>query len=252
MRGGDNGGVSNAPDNQFDPGSDSWGGETDWSLIDKVAGRVPHADRERAWRDLVARYKRPVLRSLKRQLRDEPSAEEAADEFFSYLFQKHVLFKVDPHQGRFRCYIQGVIRRYAKSWRRSAAASSAADIDAVDVSANESSADIEREEELAWAEAVLEHALERTAQDSPRDAELLSRAYGLHGATVVSREDLARERNINANAMHVAMHRARSRLYDALMAELRPMVATKADLDAEKDLLVARLLDAHPGILETK
>ena len=36
------------------------------------------------------------------------------------------------------------------------------------------------------------------------------------------------------------------------MAELRPMVATMADLDAEKALLVARLLDAHPGILETK
>ena len=244
--------VSQSSDPQFDPDSDSWGGETDWSLIDKVAGRVPQADGERAWRDLVARYKRPVLRSLKRQLRDEPSAEEAADEFFSYLFQNHVLFKVDPHHGRFRCYIQGVIRRYAKSWRRSRAGSGAADIDLVDVGADESSAEIEREEELGWAEAVLEHALERAAQDSPRDAELLSRAYGLRGAPVVSREELARERGINANAMHVAMHRARSRLHDALMAELRPMVATMADLDAEKALLVARLLDAHPGILETK
>lgn len=228
--------------------SDSWGGETDWHLIGKVSGRDPDADPERAWLDLVERYRGPVQRSLMRRLRNAPAAEEAASDFFSYLFQKQVLPKADRDQGRFRCYIQGVIRLYAKQWKRASSVGGVHDVEALESAATAADNEAEREEELAWAKEVLSHAFDRLGRSALRDAEMLQRVYGLGGRTPISREQLARERSMTMNAMHVALHRARNNLKDSLNEELRSMTTSDTDLALEHEFLLGRLLEAYPGL----
>lgn len=230
------------------PSVDSWGGETDWGLIRAASGEAAGLERERAWRRLVARYERPVRRLLGRHLRGDPSAEDATSDFFSDLFLQQILAKADPDQGRFRCYVQGVVRRYALQWRRAGRARPAEDVDDIDVGA-ESDPRAEREEEAIWATAVLEHALEALRATSPRDAEVLERTYGLNGVTRVDSARLARELGLTANALDVARTRARKRLRLAIVDELRPMVSRGEELDLELRLLEERLLEAHPGLV---
>ena len=232
-----------------DGASDSWGGETDWDLIREVSGRGEAVDSQKAWLQLVERYRIPVKRILRRLLRDDPTADDAADEFFSYLFQKQILPKADPEQGRFRCYIQGVMKRYARSWRRATSMPRGLeDVDDVEVGANGESVDLEREEELVWAEAVLDHALERLRRESARDADLLVRFYGIGGVKPTRGDEIAKEAGRKDNAVHVAVHRARAKLKQALLAELAPMVSTQEELEQERQFLVTRLLAAHPGL----
>lgn len=224
--------------------ADAWGGETNWDLIDEA--RRANGP---AWAELVLRYRTPVRRILRRLLRDHPTADDAADEFFSYLFQQRILAKADPGQGRFRCYMQGVMKRFARSWRHATSMSRASEaVDERLIGDDGEAGETEREEELVWAEAVLENALDRLRREFPKDADLLVRFYGLGGTAPARADEMAKERGKNENSVHVALHRARARLRAALMAELVPMVSSKEELEQERQLLVARLLAAHPGL----
>lgn len=228
--------------------ADSWGGETDWGLIRKASVDATGFDRDRVWSDLVHRYERPVRRVLGRHLRGDPAVEEAVADFFSELFRRRqILGRADPGQGRFRCYIQGVIRRYALQWKRAHGASLGQDIAGVDV-AEDVASEVEREEELAWADAILEHAIGRLEKHSSADAELLRRFYGLFGRAQATSEELARERGTSTATLHVALHRARGRLKTALNEELVPMVESTEDLQQEREFLITRLCAAHPGL----
>jgi len=228
---------------------DSWGGETNWDLIHKARQSRNVAEREAAWWELVERYRIPVRRILRRLLHDHPTANDAADEFFSYLFQNQILSKADPEQGRFRCYMQGVMKRFGRSWRRATSMPRpSAEIDGVENGADAESCEMEREEEMVWAEAVLEHALERLHRESKKDADLLVRFYGLGGTTPSRGDAMAKENGRNENTVHVALHRARAKLRTALLAELVPMVSSKEELEQERQFLVTRLIAAHPGL----
>jgi len=232
---------------------DSWGGATDWNLIRQASGQASGAEHDVAWRKLVKRYDVPVRRTLRRLLRGDPSADEATDEFFSYLFRERILPKADPEQGRLRCFMQGVVRRYVQWWRRaSSMPRGLADIDEVDVGSDGDgeAGESEREEEMLWAEAVLGHALERVESASRRDAELLVRFYGLGGQPAASGQQLAEALGLSTNAVHVALNRARERLEAALLAELREMVFAADQMEDEHRFLISRLLAAHPGLLD--
>jgi len=227
--------------------ADSWGGETDQSLIRKASGGAPRVDRDRVWVELIHRYEGPVQRVLSRHLRGDPAVEEAVHDFFSDLFQKRqILERWDPTQGRFRCYIQGVIRRYALQWRRGHGSRIAHDVDTIDV-ADTAMNEVEHEEELVWADAILEHAIDRLRRHSKRDADILTGYYGLFGHARQAGEDMARERGVLLATFHVALHRARLSLRSALLEELRPMVSSEADMLAEVEFLITRLCAAHPG-----
>src|SRR5262245_58513437 len=90
---------------------------TAWTLIRSAAGRQPNANVQDAWRALIERYRIPIAATLRRRL-GASNDEEAVDDFFAYLFENALLARVDPSQGRFRCYIQGVARRFAHAHRR--------------------------------------------------------------------------------------------------------------------------------------
>lgn len=230
--------------------TDAWGAETDWNLIRESSGGDAGERREIACTKLVERYRIPVRRILRRHLRGGPASDDAVHDFFGYLFLQQLLSKADPQQGRFRCFIQGVIKRYAQSVRRSTSMSHACeDVQGADPCGPEETSVSEREEELVWAEAVLDHALERLRRTFEPDAELLVRFYGLGGVAPISGDKLAQEKGLKDNALHVGLHRARKRLHAALLDELRPMVSSREELVEERQFLVSRLLAAHPGLI---
>lgn len=242
--------LSDVPDHAegAEPQPDSWGGETDWSLIRKASGGTPSFDKDRVWKDLVRRYEGPVRRLLDRHLRGDPSAEEATADFFSDLFQKpRILGQFDPGQGRFRCYIQGVVRRYALQWKRGNGSKISVDMDGLEIPSNGND-ETEADEEIAWADAILLHALDRVRRSSEGDADLLIAFYGLFDRKPVNGEDLARELEMPAGTVHVRLHRARKKLEKAVIDELTTMVASAEDLDQEIEIMIGRLLEAHPRL----
>jgi RNA polymerase sigma factor (sigma-70 family) len=241
--------VSDRAEGEAPAPSDSWGGETDCNLIRKASNGSPAFDRDLVWGDLIHRYEAPVRRLLVRHLRGDPGVEDATHDFFSDLFQqRHILARYDPDQGRFRCYIQGVVRRYALQWKRAHGTKVATTgVEGMEIAA-EAKDEVEHEEELVWADAILGHAIERLRNKSKRDADLLIPFYGLFGEPRASGEELAKSRNVSPATLHVALHRARQSLHNALREELQPMVTSNEAMHEELEFLITRLLAAHPGL----
>ncbi len=235
--------------------ADPWGSATSWSLVYAASGKGVDTDVDRCWRALVERYREPIRCTVRRTFGAHPIADEAAEDFFAYLFEKGLLVRIDPAKGRFRAYVQGVLSRYLKSYRRAAAGAAASLSDAPEP-ACASPAALEADEERSWAEHVLGLALQRLLERHPRDGRILVGYYGLRdpndpaGArSPLDRAALAAAHGISANAVDAANHRARAYLREAIRAELRETVATPADLEAETTTLVHRLLEAHPGLV---
>jgi RNA polymerase sigma factor (sigma-70 family) len=230
---------------------DHWGGPTRWSLIHQAADSSAESTevRNRAWRELIERYREPVRSFFRRALRGHPQAEDASEGFFSYLFEHRVLNKADPDHGRFRCYAQGVARRYAKSWLRTLEPDAAVEMDELITCADDPTGAVAEADEATWAEQVLELAVGRLRAEHERDAELLVRLHGLFGRAPTRREDLCAEFEINMNALGVALNRARTRLGESIVAEVCETVVPGKDFDFERRMIIERLLAAHPGLL---
>jgi RNA polymerase sigma-70 factor (ECF subfamily) len=232
--------------------SDPWGAPTEWSMIlgagdDRNRGRL-----QASWERLVARYREPIRAAIARKVRGD--AAEIADEFFAYLFQHRVLDKAAPARGRFRAYVQAVLRRFLLGRARGAKPAALLEDDVAAAGAP-ADARAEVEDERAWAEHVLQIALTQVAVRSPRDAEVLVRSYGIAwgglagSGTAQSRAEVAAALGLTPNAVDQANHRARRLLRARIEAELRETVVGAGDLDAELEVMVRRLLDAHPGLL---
>ncbi|MBI5364322.1 MAG: hypothetical protein HZA53_14175 [Planctomycetes bacterium] len=233
-----------------DESRDDWGAPTRWSLIERAAGQRPEAEAHHAWRELLQRYHSAVEQSMRRALHNHPQWPEAAADFFAYLFEQELLPRVDRNQGRFRCFMQGVVRRYALNWRRTTGRAASADLDELELPGAEAEAEFEREEESAWAEAILRSAVKRFQAAHPRDAEFLLRAYGIAPWPASTREELCAAFDVNESALNVAIHRARKRLAKEIEEEIRELVQGRVDFEAERELLLARLRSAHPGFLD--
>lgn len=225
-----------------------WGDPTRWSLVVRASAGSPSNESDHAWRELVRRYREPVLRAMSHRLGNRSEGELATDDFFTYLYEKNILPRADRSQGRFRCYLQGVIGNYARHWKRSQSPG-ASEIETVDVPGAEQAHEFELEEELAWAEAVLRNSIERLRRTSPRDAEIFFRLHSIAPYLPASREDLCSEKGLNANALSQAVFRARRDLREMVLAEIREMCATQADFEEEQGFLLERLLVAHPGLI---
>ena len=182
------------------------------------------------------------------------AGDDLVDEFFSYLFANNVLAKVDPQHGKFRAYIQAVIRRFLHKQRRARLDLAPLDENAAPTA---EAADLAaaRIDEAEWAAHVLRLALDNLMQRSPRDGDVLVRYYGIAwpdaGASVTpqSREQIAAALGTTLGSVDQATYRARLLLRTSLERELRETVNNAGDYEAEVDLVRLRLLDAFPGLL---
>ena len=228
---------------------DPWGRRTRWTVIKTASDEVPSPEAVEAWEDLVDRYREPVRRQIGRMLKHHPSANDIADDFFGYLYSQKLLARAEPKLGRFRCFIQGVLKRYVKqSYRDSGKAT--IPVEDSGVASEPDVLELEEREEAEWAGAVLDHAVRKLIDESPRDGELLLRAFGIPPYPAISRKQLGKEMNMQKSALNVAIHRARDRLRRLIISEIRDIVGSDEDLRLETTVIEKRLLESKPGLFD--
>lgn len=220
--------------------ADAWGDPTRWTLVLRAADADAQV-RGEALRELIELYAAPIRACARRRLRGHAEADQAADDFLADLLLRDVLPRADPSLGRFRCFMQATIRNFAREWLRDRLRRPRSAFDELSHVDEKAEFEIEREEERIWTRHWVERALARIEATHARDARLLEGEYGLRGAPKRTRADLRRELGIAANALEVALSRARRRLQAALRDELRPSVASESDLDEELRCVLERL-----------
>lgn len=230
---------------------DLWGPATNWSLIERARGRDGSDARAQAWHALVDRYTHPITVGLRRRL-PAHLVEDGAATFLSYLFEKGLLERLDPERGRFRAFVQGIMRRWVKSYLRYEHRGRGVPLEGAGpvAAAGGQEPELERREEDDWASQVLRHGLERLEQGAADDTRLLRAAYGLPPDESQVREALASSEGLTVNALNIRLHRARGRLRDAIDAELRDLCSTEDAWQEERRVLVGRLLEAHPRLMD--
>lgn len=219
---------------------------TQWSVISKASGRRELSDREAAWVALIERYRVPIEKSIRRHVQGMPDADRRVDEFFGYLFESGVLQKADRTKGRFRAYVQGVIRRYALH-QRSTRSGGAVELD-LEQEDGPTEQELEEREESEWAEAVLASAVAQMMAGGGRDGRVLLETYGIGGGTPGDRDEICDRHGLNRNALNQALHRARGELKTLIMLEISETVSREKERAAETELVLKRLLAARPGL----
>lgn len=81
--------------------------ETDWTLLQLAHAAVP-AEARAVWAQLFSHYQEPVLRALRRLVRDEDVAQELNQEFW-LRFVRGDYARATPERGRFRGLLRTVL-----------------------------------------------------------------------------------------------------------------------------------------------
>ena len=229
--------------------SSYWGSETDWDRV-SAARRLD----EVAWRELVHRYRRPISGAIRRRLviyAPRLDVDEVTDDFFTYLFAQDVIASADRERGRFRAYLQGVIKRYLLGVTRRRKGKAVPMEESVP---GDEPAEIVTADEVEWAMALFKEVRERFVNEHPAKAELLFQAFGVHPFELKSREELAGEMRIQRNAVYQALHRAKLRFREVFVERIRGTVnaryATEEEVAEEIRLILGRVGEQLPGILD--
>jgi len=217
--------------------SDSSAATTRWSMLDRLHG----TDAEAAWAWFIDRYRPAIRRTLTAMLGPQVG-EQVIDGFWGFLFESNALARVD-HDRRFRFFLYGIVRNYA---RRCLPSRDASDATASDVVARDDSPSVA--EDLIWAAHTLDLALERMQNEYPGDALALRCFYGLSQSRLDGPQ-LAEKLGCKVNAIHQLLHRARRRLRDAIVSEIRETVHGDADLADEVQRMLGALKAERPGLV---
>jgi len=236
---------------------------TRWSMV-LEAGKADDRG-QRALAELCGLYWYPLYAFLRRQGRDEHSAKDLTQGFFTRLIEKQDLQKVDSGRGRFRSYLLASLKHFvANEWDRARAQKRGGtqtilslDVPSLDVP----SLDV-REAETRYRrepqdDATPEHLFERrwaltvlnTVMTGLGD-EMAARGRGeafdrlktfLEGdASAPSYQEVASDLGMTEGAIKVTVHRMRTRFRELLRQEIGHTVADPKEADPElRDLLAA-------------
>jgi hypothetical protein len=227
---------------------------TNTRMLGAARGRESSAEYEQAWRRLVEAYRVPIAWTLRRRLRADDDA--AVDEFFSYVFDRHVLDGYDRGQGRrFRAYIQVVIQNFLHERRRTEQlACRAESVPADELEGARTSDDgrycgeFDQRDEHEWATAVLRAAFGELDAAEPGSASLLCKAYGLTGQDPLDRASLAAARAQSLHALHARLASAKQALRAHILAQIRKQCMDQVSFQSELRLLLGRLMEARPNL----
>ncbi len=221
---------------------------TRWSAIGQLHG----GEVNDAWDWFIPRYRGYVAAVLRHLGFRADDAEAATEVFWSYLYRSRAVERADRN-GRFRSFLSGVVRNYAKSWRREQS------IDMVPAtdSTLDAFADLHVDIELdLWAAQILHLGLARLGREHPDDERALRWFYGLpdevggDNPPRVRATEIARRLGCSGNAMHQALFRARNRLRSCIEKEIATTVGSSPDLRAEVMLLLGAVDRARPGLVD--
>lgn len=228
---------------------------TAWTLVQRA---LAGGDAQASLNELLERYWRPIYIYLRRTGRPEAESEDLTQAFFVHLLEKNLLERVRPRQVRFRAYLRSVLEHFLANEARKAGARKRLGTVSFDVAAAENWLQACPDQSAAtafdgvWAVQRLENAFVRLRQElagAGREwvADALMRRVGLGGAVGTEAvRDLSRQYGVNDNQLSVALHRARQRLRDLILEEVRDSVGSAAEAEEELNDLFAALRGHRP------
>jgi RNA polymerase sigma-70 factor (ECF subfamily) len=224
--------------------------ETRWTLI---AAATMNGDEsgKLALEALCKAYWPAVVQFLEGRGQSHEEAEDIAQEFFAALIASRLWQRADQTRGRFRSFLLGALMRVVIHHERQRLAlkrgsgSALLDIDSLpEIAAPES--DEQLVFDRAWAERVLENALEALEDDWPQPAEFMVLQRFLPvGDDPPAYEAAARQLDCSMGAFKSRVLRFRARFRELIEAQVARTVNTPHEI-ADELLHLERIL-AHPG-----
>lgn len=220
---------------------------TQWTRVLEARGDSPEA--QAALSDLCAAYYAPVLAFLRRSQRDEDTARDLTQEFFTRLLARHGLDTVERGRGRFRSFLLGAVKHFladqhdrAHAAKRggghvllplSCGTDTTAGLQIPDPAAPVPDAFFDRQ----WALTLVERALAALAAefadtDQRQQFEAL-KPWLLGDLQTQSQADTARRLGLSEGAVKVAIHRLRKRFRELVKAEIAQTVGDAASIQDE-------------------
>lgn len=220
---------------------------TRWTLV-LQAGDPSHPYRGTALDELCRAYWRPLYVYLRCKGRTAEDSRDITQGFFAYILEKGVIERATRDRGRFRSFLIGVLENYlANEQRRTSALKRGGgvppvslDFDGAERPDSIGPADTSNPLDAynrAWALAVLERAFtafrEESCRNHPPDQveAILEHLQGPGNDRTY--ESLASRLNRTTGDVKHLLTRARRRLRDLILEQLRETVETEADLEQE-------------------
>ncbi|HEX6810869.1 MAG TPA: sigma-70 family RNA polymerase sigma factor [Planctomycetota bacterium] len=205
------------------------------------------------WSWFIRRYTGYVNAVLRNAGLRSEDATTAAEEFWSYLYSSRAVERADPH-CRFRSFLSGIVRNYAKSWRREHKRNGS--VDAADGTL-EAVHDVRDEVDIElWAAQVLHLGLARLARSHANDERVLRLFYGLPAEVggdsqpPLRATEIANRLGATPNTVYQMLFRARHRLRQCIEKEIATTVDNSPDLVDERRLLLGAVVRTRPGLLD--
>ena len=215
---------------------------TRWSLVADLSQRGTPTW-ESSWTELVEGYRPAMERYVRRVLRRSGSNADPADvvqEFLAVCLEKDWLSRADPDRGRFRAYIQVLLKRYTyrvlkrdRAQRRNPPPGQVVQ----SLLPDEAEAPLSEEEQAdlddfsrSWVEIAVERAMDRLAAENPRYLLVIQDLIDTEGT---GSPELAEKVGLRRQQLAVLRHRARKRFSALFATELAATVDDQECLEVE-------------------
>jgi RNA polymerase sigma factor (sigma-70 family) len=231
---------------------------TRWTLV-LDAGAADGASRQDALAGLCRVYWPPVYAYIRRFGANPPDAQDLAQEFFARLLAREFFGRAEREKGRFRTFLLCSLKNFlrdehlrARTWKRGGGRVVSFDELTAEQSYQDEPAVTATAETLferKWALTLLEEVLARLEEEFNRGAkpglfaELRHRLWG--GVRGEPAHAVAARFGMSESAVHVMMHRLRSRFRELLRAEIAELVNSPTEIDDEIAHLIRVL--GNPG-----
>ncbi|MGZ4963176.1 MAG: RNA polymerase sigma factor [Limisphaerales bacterium] len=220
---------------------------TNWSVV-LSASRTDYGRATVALERLCTRYWYPVYAFIRRRGADHHGAEDLTQAFFTYLFEKETLKKVDQQKGKFRSFLLTAATHFlTNEWDKRQTQKRGGQNQVV--SLNELTAETLYDHEPAlalsaeklferrWAFTLMNQVLSRlkeeyaTADKAALFAKLEAGLTDEVGPGVYV--EWAAGLEMSEGSVRVALHRLRRRFGELLRSEIAHTVTTPAEVDEE-------------------
>lgn len=227
------------------PRQDLWT-RTSWSTLATIAETAPR-EAEGAWNDLIARYRTPLLLQARRLLtraRGRPvpaeDAEDLVQAFWVACLDKDWLGRADPDKGRFRAFVQVLLKRFVRDRvehehagvRHPGPGRGVAQLEdlAREPAAPGGAGDDDEAFDREWVRIAIERAIADVEAASARDGVVLRDLIRTDGK---GSADLAAVLRVHPQQLAVIKTRVRDRFAKHFTNELAATVRDASDFDAE-------------------
>lgn len=219
-----------------------------WSSV-LSAGGGSH----QALETLAGRYWRPVYSYLRRAGRKRDEAADLTQGFFVLILEGRLLQVADRNRGRFRTFLLACLKNFlANEYDREQAQKrgGGARILSLDVEEAEqalhpaTSDDPDREFERQWAHSILDRAVSAlNGKIGPRDAHIFSL---VHDDSGFSYRQIAERFDLSEDGVAQCVHRARIKLRELIVEEIRSTVDSADQVPEELEALMTALSSPSP------